>query len=184
MVFGGLRRRFGSEVGYLIEELGSLLAAATFIVFGAVLLEPALGRLSWAVFGYALLSLTVVRMLPVAVAMIGTRARPPTVGFIGWFGPRGLASIVFAVLVIEEHGKLPHETLMLTTVFVTIGLSVLLHGVTAAPLSRRYARWFATHPRKATLPVESSTAQEVRWRLQSSGEHRPNGMKAGRAEAS
>jgi NhaP-type Na+/H+ or K+/H+ antiporter len=104
MVFGGLRRRFGHEVGYLVEQLGALLAAATFIVFGAVLLEPALGRVTWAVAGYALLSLTVIRMLPVAIAMLGTHARPPTVVFLGWFGPRGLASIVFAVLLVEARG--------------------------------------------------------------------------------
>jgi sodium/hydrogen antiporter len=57
---------------------------------------------------YAVLSLTVVRMLRVAIAMLGTRARPPTLGFVGWFGPRGLASIVFAVIVVEES-NLPHE---------------------------------------------------------------------------
>lgn len=184
MVFGGLRRRFHGEVGYLLEELGALLAAATFVVFGAVLLEPSLTRLTWAVVGYALLSLTVVRMLPVAISMLGTRARPQTVAFLGWFGPRGLASIVFAVLTIEAHGELPHERLLLTTVFVTIGLSVLLHGATAAPLSRRYARWFAGHPRAESLPVESAPAHEVRWRLQPGRAHRPNGMKAVRREAS
>jgi sodium/hydrogen antiporter len=169
MVFGGLRRRFRAEfraeVGYLIEEVGALLAAATFIVFGAALLEPSLDHLTWAVGGYALLSLTIVRMLPVGIAMVGTGARRPTVAFLGWFGPRGLASIVFAVLLVEAEGKLPHENVLLTTTFVTIGLSVLLHGLTAAPLANRYARWFAEHPRPETLPVESGGAREVRWRL-------------------
>ena len=68
--------------------------------FGAILLGPALGELSWSLVLYAVLSLTVVRMPPVAVAMLGTHARMPTLGFLGWFGPRGLASIVFAVIVI------------------------------------------------------------------------------------
>jgi NhaP-type Na+/H+ or K+/H+ antiporter len=164
MVFGGLRRRAGGEVGYLVDELGALLAAATFVVFGATLLEPSLDNVTWAVFGYAVLSLTVVRMLPVAIAMAGTGARPPTLAFLGWFGPRGLASIVFAVLLVEAEGKLPNEGVLLTTIFVTIGLSVLLHGLTAAPLARRYARWYEAHPRAGTLPVESGTAQRVRWR--------------------
>jgi NhaP-type Na+/H+ or K+/H+ antiporter len=163
-VFGGLRRRAGGEVGYLVEQLGALLGAATFVLFGGVLLEPALGHLSWSVVGYAVLSLTVVRMLPVAVAMLGTHARPATLGFLGWFGPRGLASIVFAILVIEAEGTLPQEGLLLTTVFVTIGLSVLAHGLTAAPLAKRYARWFETHPQRAEFSVEAGAARHVRWR--------------------
>jgi NhaP-type Na+/H+ or K+/H+ antiporter len=154
-VFGGLRRRAGGEVGHLIEQLGQMLGAATFVVFGAALLEPALGELGLAVVGYALLSLTVVRMVPVAVAMIGTHARPPTVWFLGWFGPRGLASIVFAVLLLEAEGELPHESLIITTIFVTIGFSVLLHGVSAAPLARRYAEWYTKHTRLQSLRVEA-----------------------------
>jgi NhaP-type Na+/H+ or K+/H+ antiporter len=165
MVFGGFHRRFGGEVGYLIEELGSLLAAATFVVFGAVLLEPALSHVTWAVAGYALLSLTVVRMLPVAIAMLGTHASTRTVAFLGWFGPRGLASIVFAVLIVEARGELRGENVLLVTIFFTIGLSVLLHGLTAAPLARRYSRWFAAHPQPQTLPVESEEVSEVRWRM-------------------
>ena len=163
IVFGGVRRRIGGEVGYLMEEVGALLGATTFIVFGATLLEPALDDLGWAVAGYALLSLTVVRMAPVAIAMIGTGMRPPTVAFLGWFGPRGLASIVFAVLLIEAPGELPHEGTLLTTVFLTIGLSVLLHGLSAAPLARRYAAWVGSHPR---LQPESGEVREVRWRTE------------------
>ena len=164
MVFGGVRRRIGGEVGYLVEELGGLLAAATFVVFGGALLGPALGDVTWAVGIYAVLSLTVVRMVPVAIAMLGTHARPPTVAFLGWFGPRGLASIVFAILLVEEKGDLPHEGVVLTTVFVTIGLSVLAHGVTAAPLARRYASWFSTHPRADELRVEAGEVHQPRWR--------------------
>jgi sodium/hydrogen antiporter len=163
MVFGGIRRRLGGEVGYLVEQLGAILAASTFIVFGAALLEPSLDDVSWAVAGYALLSLTVVRMLPVAIGMISTRARPPTIAFLGWFGPRGLASIVFAVLVIEEPGTLPHEDVLLTTIFFTIGLSVLLHGVTAAPLARRYAAWWAARPGQESH-AESGEVPHVPWR--------------------
>ena len=157
-VFGALRRRSGGEVADLIEEVGGCSSAVTFIVFGAVLLGPALGAVTWSVALYAVLSLTIVRMLPVAVAMIGTGARRPTVAFLGWFGPRGLASIVFAVLVIEKGG-LPHDDLILPTIYVTIGLSVLAHGLTAAPLANRYAAWFESHPRDA-----GRASRARRWR--------------------
>ena len=80
------------------EVTGSMLDSVTFLVFGALLLGPAFKHLSWQIVLYAVLSLTVVRMVPVAIALFGTHARPATVAFIGWFGPRGLASIVFAVI--------------------------------------------------------------------------------------
>ena len=86
-------------------------------------------------------------MLPVAIALVGIGARRPTVGFLGWFGPRGLASIVFAMLLAEES-NLAHEETILVTVFLTVGLSVLAHGLTAAPLARRYANWFEATPRE------------------------------------
>jgi sodium/hydrogen antiporter len=96
--------------------------------------------------------------------MLGTGARWPTIAFLGWFGPRGLASIVFAVLVLEEGG-LPHDGLILTTTYFTIGLSVLAHGLTAAPLANRYATWYESHPRDALPGLESSDVREVRWRF-------------------
>lgn len=161
LIFGALRHRVGGEVGYMLEELGALLGAATFVVFGGGFLEPALGDITWAVAGYAILSLTLVRMFPVAIAMLGTDARPQTLGFLGWFGPRGLASIVFAVLIVESNGTLPHERLLLTTIYATVGLSVLLHGLSAAPLARRYGTWYA---RRAPSGVETESAHGVRWR--------------------
>ena len=159
-VFGWLRRRRGGEVSYLLEQGGTALGAVTFVVFGAVLLGPAVGELTWPIVLYAVLSLTVVRMLPVAIALLGTGARRPTVGFLGWFGPRGLASIVFAIILVEEGG-LPHDDTILVTVYVTIGLSVLAHGLSAAPLAERYARWFESHPIDAVPPLEGTAVQEV-----------------------
>jgi NhaP-type Na+/H+ or K+/H+ antiporter len=163
-VFGAIRRRSGGEVAHLIEELGEVLNAVTFIVFGAVLLGPVLGDVTWSVALYAVLSLTVVRLLPVAISMIGTGARRPTLAFLGWFGPRGLASIVFAILVLEEGG-LPHDDLILVTTYVAIGLSVVAHGLTAAPLANRYAAWYESHPRAALPGLESSEVRDVRWRF-------------------
>jgi sodium/hydrogen antiporter len=163
-VFGALRRRIGGEVTHLIEEVGEVFSAVTFIVFGAVLLGPALGDVTWSIALYAVLSLTIVRILPVSIAMIGTGARRPTLAFLGWFGPRGLASIVFAVLVLEEGG-LPHDDLILVTTYISIGLSVLAHGLTAAPLADRYASWFESHPRDALPSLEGAEVPDVRWRF-------------------
>ncbi|MBM2822687.1 MAG: sodium:proton antiporter [Thermoleophilia bacterium] len=154
--FGGLRRREGREVSYLIEEAGALLAAITFIVFGAVLLVPALENVTWQLVLYAVLSLTLVRMIPVGIAMLGTGARRPTVAFLGWFGPRGLASIVFALLLVEEGG-LPNDDVILIVTFVAVGLSVFAHGVSAAPLARRYADWLEAHPRPGRAPLEDDS---------------------------
>ncbi|MEV0355318.1 cation:proton antiporter [Nocardia sp. NPDC050697] len=143
LVFGALRRRHapGDDSAGMLDEAGDVFSAVTFVVFGAVLLGPALGHLSWSNAGYALLSLTAVRMIPVALALTGTRPGIPTTAFVGWFGPRGLATIVFVILILEEERELPHRDLLLTGAVVTIGLSVLAHGLTAAPLARRYALW-------------------------------------------
>lgn len=145
MTFGHLVHRDAEALTVLDEEVGLLLNGVTFVVFGAVLLGPALERVTVAMAAYALLSLTLVRMVPVALGLIGSGARAPTVAFLGWFGPRGLASIVFAVIVVEES-HLPQLSTILVTTYLTIGLSVLLHGLTAAPLAGRYGAWSAAHP--------------------------------------
>ena len=169
IVFGGLRRQRGGDVSYLMEQAGAVLAAVTFVVFGAVLLGPAIGDLTWQIALYAVLSLTLVRMVPVALALLGTGARRPTVAFLGWFGPRGAASIVFALLLLEEGG-LPNDAVILATVFVTVGLSVLAHGASAAPLADRYADWLGARAQTDESPVETGEAEsDVRWRL----EHEP-----------
>ena len=151
--FGGLRKRAGGDVSYLIDETGDLLAAVTFIVFGAVLLAPAVEDATWQIALYAVLSLTLVRMIPVSLALIGTGARRPTVAFLGWFGPRGLASMVFALLLVEEGG-LPNDDVILIVTFVAVGLSVFAHGVSAAPLTRRYSDWLGAHPAPGQAPLE------------------------------
>jgi len=164
MAFGFLRRPSkGGDVTLLTDELGELLNGVTLLVFGAVLLWPALEDLSWRIVVYAVASLTVVRMLPVAAAMLGTGARRPTVAFLGWFGPRGLASIVFALIVVQE-ADLPHAATIVQTAYVTVGLSVLAHGISAAPLASRYASWFSSHQTDAMPAMESVPAGEHRWR--------------------
>ncbi len=162
-LFGGVVSGEAEQASRLSEELGDLLGGVTFLMFGAVLLGPTLKHLDLAIVSYAVLSLTAVRMLPVAIAMLGTGARLPTVGFLGWFGPRGLASIVFAVIVIEE-AKLPGTGTILLVVYTTIGLSVVAHGLSAVPLADRYARWFESHPSERRPVMESVPATLTRPR--------------------
>jgi NhaP-type Na+/H+ or K+/H+ antiporter len=162
MLYGLLARKDAAKTMGFIEETGALLDGVTFLVFGAVLLGPTFEQLSWQVVLYAVLSLTAVRMLPVAIALWGTRARAPTVAFMGWFGPRGLASIVFAVIV--EDTQQAHSATLLTTTYLTVGLSVLLHGLSAAPLVSRYARWYAAMGEKRPPTMERKPAHEHRTR--------------------
>jgi NhaP-type Na+/H+ or K+/H+ antiporter len=135
----------------------------TFLLFGAVLLGPALAELDWRIALYVGLSLTVVRMLPVALALLGAGMRRVTVGFLGWFGPRGLASIVF-VLILAEETELPERPLFLTVVTWTVAVSVYAHGLTASPGANRYADWYAAHSADHTTMPESIPAPEHRVR--------------------
>lgn len=169
--FGAVLRN-ADEVTYLLEELGGLANAATFIVFGASMVGPVLGGLTWTAVVYGLLSLTVARMLPVAVSLLGTRARGPTVAFLGWFGPRGLASIVFTVVVMDEANLPNMPTIALVVVF-TIVVSVYAHGLTARPLTGRYASWFHAHPTDARPPMEDADVPPQRWRLRRVGDSVP-----------
>jgi NhaP-type Na+/H+ or K+/H+ antiporter len=163
MVFRAVIKRDPGDMNRLTDEVGSVLNGVTFVIFGAILLGPALGELDWKLALYAVLSLTVVRVVPVAIAMLGTHARLPTLGFMGWFGPRGLASIVFAVIIIEES-QLPHEHLIVLAIYLTVGLSVFAHGLTAAPLANRYAQWFERHPRDKAPPMEGVPTEVTRTR--------------------
>jgi sodium/hydrogen antiporter len=167
-VFGALVPRESEEASRLNEELGNVLGGVTFLIFGAVLLGTALKHVTWQAALYAALSLTVVRMLPVAIAMLGSGASRQTVGFLGWFGPRGLASIVFAVITIQEAHLAGSNTILLAT-YLTVGLSVAAHGITAAPLARRYAGWYERHPPHRRPLMESIPAPH----------HRPRGGQRG-----
>jgi sodium/hydrogen antiporter len=162
-LFGGLVSAESEAASRFSEELGGLLGGITFLIFGAVLLGPALKHLTWQIVLYAVLSLTIVRMLPVAIALVGSGAQRQTVAFLGWFGPRGLASIVFAVIVVEE-ANLAGASTILDTAYLTVGMSVLAHGATAAPLAKRYARWYEARaqerrPEMESLPVPHHRAR-------------------------
>lgn len=124
----------------LPELLGELLAFVVWFLFGAALVPIAVHNLGVPLIAYAVLSLTVVRMAPVALALIGKGLDLRTVGFVGWFGPRGLASVVFALLAIEELGETELVERAVAAVSLTVLLSVVLHGVSAGPLGSRYVR--------------------------------------------
>jgi NhaP-type Na+/H+ or K+/H+ antiporter len=165
MVFGSLRRDRHEEADELIEGIGGILNALTFLIFGAVFIGPFLSDLTLPLVVLAVGSLTVVRMLPVAIGLIGARARPPTVAFMGWFGPRGLASIVFAVIVVEESG-LTYVREILIAIAATVTLSVFAHGLSARPLTARYVRWHEGRRGAAERAMEDEPAPDlaVRWR--------------------
>ncbi len=132
LTFGAVARAHCPHVQDFVEDEGELLTLLTFLVFGAVIAGPRLDELTWQIALYAALSLTVVRMLPVAVSLMGAGLHRETVAFFGWFGPRGLASVVFGILVIEEV-DLTGGDLVFGVMAWTVLASVFLHGVTARP---------------------------------------------------
>ncbi len=165
--FGYLVRRIGIAPVHdeLLSEVGGILNSITFFLFGA-LIGPVLADVSWRDVAYAVASLTVVRMVPVAVSLLGSGVRAPTGLYMGWFGPRGLASIVFAVVVVED-ANLPGTMTIVRVAALTVLLSVVLHGMTAVPLTARYLRWFEALP--AATAAEHETVPEPRFRNHARG---------------
>ena len=154
MAFGRVSGQRGLRTTYLAEETGSILAAVTWMGFGALAISQVLPDITWPVVGYAILNLTVVRMLPVAIAMTRSGARWQTSAFMGWFGPRGLASVVFGLLALERG--VPDSRTLLTTVVVTVALSVFLHGLTAKPFIAIYSRWYRNQTQVAPSAAEAA----------------------------
>jgi sodium/hydrogen antiporter len=144
LAFGTTGGRRGEPLVPFVEETGALVSLLVWLSFGAVALVPALEAVTWPMVLYAILSLTVVRMVPVAVALIGTRLGWATVTLVAWFGPRGLASVVFALLALEELGS-PTAGRAVAVIALTVVLSVVIHGATAEPLAIRYAKRLAEH---------------------------------------
>jgi NhaP-type Na+/H+ or K+/H+ antiporter len=139
LVFGASTRDEAEESVELTELAGGLLSLALWFILGAGFVLPALEELDGRVVLYAVASLTVVRMASVAIALLGSGQRLGTTLFIGWFGPRGLASAVFGLLALEELGGTdPGVQLALRTITVTIVFSIVAHGVSARPLTKRY----------------------------------------------
>jgi NhaP-type Na+/H+ or K+/H+ antiporter len=129
----------GHQSAEFSEGWGQLFDYFIFFLFGMIV-TLALGRFTLGHLLYAIASLTVVRMLPVALALLGTRLSAATVLFMGWFGPRGLASIVLGLVFLEEEARLPGEETVKLAVMVTVVLSIFAHGFSALPGIDRYAR--------------------------------------------
>ena len=177
LVFGNSAGRGGVREVFYVEQTAGFVSVLTWLLFGAVAVPVVVDHTDWRVIVYAVLSLTVVRMLPVALALIGTGPNPPTVAFIGWFGPRGLASIIFALIAVEELESDVDRAV--AVIGLTVLLSVFAHGLSAKPLAKRYgARAAETvpasdarqapgqlavrgltrqHPASQTTPTEAST---------------------------
>jgi NhaP-type Na+/H+ or K+/H+ antiporter len=132
LLFGWIAKDHRHKLLLAAEGTGDTLALITWVVFGSLVVGQVVDDFSWQVVLYALLSLTVIRMLPVFLVLAGMNVRTDEKLFIGWFGPRGLASIVFAVIVL--NADLPGGGTIAMTVACTIILSVVAHGVSAHPL--------------------------------------------------
>ncbi|MBA2347484.1 MAG: cation:proton antiporter [Solirubrobacterales bacterium] len=145
LVTGRIVPSCGEQILDFVLDEGQLITLSVFFIFGA----SAIGFLEaadWTVLIYGFASLTVVRMLPVAIALIGTGLRVSTVSFLAWFGPRGLASIILALVVVEEEPDLPALDVVLAAMTVTVLASIVLHGLTARPLVRAYTRRIEAQP--------------------------------------
>jgi NhaP-type Na+/H+ or K+/H+ antiporter len=144
LAFGTFAGPRAPEELVFIEQAGGLLSLLVWMMFGAIAIPLMIERLDAAMVLYAVASLTVVRMVPVALSLLGSGLDRSTVLFVGWFGPRGLASLVFALLALEAVGDIADEAV--AVIALTVLLSVLAHGITAAPLAARYGRGAAQAP--------------------------------------
>jgi NhaP-type Na+/H+ or K+/H+ antiporter len=136
LLFGVLAKQARDEFLLAAEGTGDTLALITWVIFGSAVVGQAMGHFSWLILLYAVLSLTLIRMLPVFVSLTGMGVSTEGKLFMGWFGPRGLASIVFAVMVVEAN--LPNSGPIVIAVVYTIMLSILAHGVTANPWAKAF----------------------------------------------
>jgi sodium/hydrogen antiporter len=137
LAFGAVGGQRDKALLPFVEETSALLSLLVWLAFGALAVAPAFSDLTWQAVVYAVLSLTVIRMVPVAVALTGARLGRTATIFIGWFGPRGLATVVFALIALEDLGEQAARP-AITVLAITVLLSVLAHGATADPLARRY----------------------------------------------
>ncbi|MEU8613714.1 cation:proton antiporter [Actinoplanes sp. NPDC048791] len=163
IAFGQVAGRGGPREVFYVEETAGLASLLVWLLFGAFAVPLLYGRVDLALLLYAVLSLTAVRMVPVALSLIGTRLGARTVVFIGWFGPRGLASVVFALLAVEELGESAAPAV--AAIVLTVLLSVVAHGVSAGPGATR----FGAHSPAPGAPAVGDPAAAARLRRSSGG---------------
>jgi NhaP-type Na+/H+ or K+/H+ antiporter len=131
-IYGAVNKKYKADLQKHAEGLGNVLTFLIWFLFGSIAVSTYAPQLTWQIFLYAILSLTIVRIIPVIIALIKRKLSLKEKLFIGWFGPRGLASIVFAIMLLDI--QTPHEETIITTILCTVFLSVVLHGITANPL--------------------------------------------------
>ena len=119
------------------ESVGEVMAMLAWVLFGLMLVPLAMPHIGGPEVLYAVLSLTVIRVLPILLSLQGTRERLQSKLFLAWFGPRGLASLAFATLVWAE--QIPEAGTLVSVTVLTVAISLVVHGVTAAPFARRFA---------------------------------------------
>jgi NhaP-type Na+/H+ or K+/H+ antiporter len=138
LLFGFMAKDATHKLVLAAEGTGETLALVTWMLFGAMVIGPAFAQFSWEVVIYALLSLTVIRVVPIFLSLVGIGESVSSRLFLGWFGPRGLASIVFAIIVI--NAEVPNGELLALVVICTVFFSLVAHGITAHPLARWLGR--------------------------------------------
>lgn len=137
---GNYSETFREHIEDFAESEGELLILISFLVFGLTFIPATINYWNFPVFLFAALSLTVLRMIPVAISLIGTKFDLSTILFIGWFGPRGIASILYVLIVVNEvHSIKGHETIY-AVITVTVLSSIILHGLSAQPFARSYGK--------------------------------------------
>lgn len=139
LTYGNLHVNYSKFLHEFTETESQFLAQLTFFLFGAMILPDAMVHINGTIVLYAVLSLTIVRMIPVALSQTGCALGWPRIAFMGWFGPRGLASLLFALLVLEDLNVMQADFVQ-AIVAVTVLLSIILHGITAAPLSSKLGK--------------------------------------------
>jgi sodium/hydrogen antiporter len=148
MAFGSLIPSELEPTIAFTDVTGEVLSLLMWFVVGAAMVVPAFQDAQWQDVVFAVLSLTVIRMVPVAIACLGLQLDRQTVAFIGWFGPRGLASVIFALLAVDTLDS-PDANRVLAAVTVTVVLSVVAHGITASPFAARYGATVSNlHPER------------------------------------
>ncbi len=139
MVFGNTYKHNLNFVREFMEGAGQILTMAAFLVFGALLLPEGLAHASLKTVVIAVLFLTVVRMGSIWMSLLGCGLKTREKLFLGWFGPRGLASILFTLLMTDAF-DFEGQAELLACVSVTVALSILAHGLSARPLTRWIAK--------------------------------------------
>jgi NhaP-type Na+/H+ or K+/H+ antiporter len=171
IAFGSTAGRGGETEVYYVEQSCGLASMLCWLLFGAVAVPRLVVDWSWQILLYAVASLTVIRILPVLVALVGDRLDWRSKLFVGWFGPRGLASVVFALIAMEDlHDSSGPVDVAVATIGLTVLASVLLHGLTAQPLVARYAAG-RTAEQPVESPPEPSTTVPVRHLVRPSTAH-------------